>query len=226
MSVSSFERPWLSRVWYTISRRVCQVVGVALYRVRYTGRENIPPEGGVLVVANHQSHFDPPLVGMGCMRRMNYLARESLFAIRPLGWVINSLDAIPIKRDGLGLDGIKETLRRLRRGEMVLMFPEGTRTRDGQVGPFRPGFTALALRSGASILPVGIEGAYQVWPRSRRFPSLVGRIHVHYGPAILPEEIQLYADRDRQLVEEVRNRVRACLAVLRRHPNFAHLPPP
>ncbi len=103
MGGASVERPWLSRVWYAAARRVCQVVGVTLYQVRYSGRENIPPEGGVLVVANHQSHFDPPLVGLGCMRRMNYLARESLFAIRPLRWIITSFDAIPIKRDGLGL---------------------------------------------------------------------------------------------------------------------------
>jgi 1-acyl-sn-glycerol-3-phosphate acyltransferase len=223
---SGAQRSWEYRVWYALARRVCQVFAVGLYRVRYSGRENIPPEGGVLVVANHQSHFDPPLVGMGCMREMNYLARESLFAIRPLRWVMNCFDAIPIKRDGLGLEGIKETLRRLKRGEMVLMFPEGTRTWDGQVGPFRPGFTTLALRSDACILPVGIEGAYQVWPRWRRFPDLVGRIHVHYGPVILPEQIRSYAQHERQLVEEVRNRVRACLAVLRRHPNFAHLPPP
>jgi len=220
------KRSWMYRAWYASAQRVCQVVGVALYQVRYSGRENIPPQGGVLVVANHQSHFDPPLVGMGCMREMNYLARESLFSIAPLRWVIQSFDAIPIKRDGLGLEGIKETLRRLRRGEMVLMFPEGTRTKDGQVGPFRPGFTTLALRSGACILPVGIEGAYQVWPRFKRFPAFVGRIHVHYGPVIPPEEIQAYAERERELVEEVRRRVRACVAVLRRHPNFAHLPPP
>lgn len=224
--LSGAARSWPSRAWYALSRRVCQVVGVALYQVRYSGQENIPAEGGVLVVANHQSHFDPPLVGMGCMRRMNYLARESLFAIPPLRWVIQSFDAIPIKRDGLGLEGIKETLRRLKRGEMVLMFPEGTRTRDGQIGPFRPGFTTLALRSGACILPVGIEGAYHVWPRRRPVPALFGRIHVHYGPAITPEEIQQCAERERELVEEVRNRVRACLAALRRHPNFAHLPPP
>ncbi|MCS7304358.1 MAG: 1-acyl-sn-glycerol-3-phosphate acyltransferase [Thermoguttaceae bacterium] len=217
---------WGYRLLYAIARRVCQVFAVGLYQVRYTGRENIPPEGGVLVVANHQSHFDPPLVGMGCMRELNYLARDSLFRVRPLRWIMELFDTIPIKRDGMGLEGIKETLRRLKQGEMVLMFPEGTRCWDGQVGPFRPGFTTLALRSGASILPVGIEGAYQVWPRWRRFPHLVGRIHVHYGPVLSPEEIQALAQHEQDLVEEVRNRVRACLAVLRRHPNFAHLPPP
>ena len=101
---------------------------------------------------------------------MNYLARETLFRFAPLGWLIHSLDAIPIDRDGLGLNGIKESLRRLKRGEMVLIFPEGTRTRDGEMAPFRPGFTVLAARSKAWILPVAIEGAFDAWPRSRKLP--------------------------------------------------------
>ena len=115
------------------------LTGILAYGVRYSGRANIPKTGAVLVVSNHQSHLDPTLVGAGCDRRMNYLARETLFHFAPLRWLIRSLDAIPIDRDGLGLNGIKESLRRLKRGEMVLIFPEGTRTRDGDVAPFRPG---------------------------------------------------------------------------------------
>ena len=84
-----------------------------------------------------------------------------------------------------GSGGIKESLKRLKRGEMVLIFPEGTRTRDGEIAPFRPGFTALAVRSNAAILPVAVEGAFQVWPRWKKFPGL-GRIRVHYGEPILP----------------------------------------
>ena len=96
---------------------------------------------------------------------------------------------------------------------MVLIFPEGTRSHDGEIGPFRPGFTALAARSGAAILPAAIEGAFDAWPRWRKFPR-PGTIHVHYGPPILPGEI---AGRDeRQLLAEVQDRVRQCQAVLRR----------
>ena len=163
-------------------------MAVLVYRVRYYGRENIPAAGGVLVVSNHQSHFDPPLVGIGCPRRMNYVARETLFRFAPFGWLIHSVGAIPIDREGIGLGGIKESLRRLKRGEMVLIFPEGTRSRDGEIAPFRPGFTALAVRSGAAILPVAIDGAFQVWPRWRKFPGR-GRIRVRYGVPITPAEI-------------------------------------
>lgn len=201
------QRSLPSRVWYVFLQSVLQLAGIIVYRVRYSGRENIPASGGVLVVSNHQSHFDPPLIGMGCPRRMNYLARDTLFRFAPFRWLISSVDSIPIDREGIGLGGIKEALRRLKRGEMVLIFPEGTRTHDGQIAPFRPGFTALAVRSGAAILPVAVEGAFQAFPRWQKFPG-PGRIRVQFGEPIMPAE---FAGRDeRQLLVEVERRVRQC----------------
>ncbi len=207
-----------NRLWYQFLRWLIYATGILAYGVRYRGCENIPKTGAVLVVSNHQSHFDPPLVGAGCWRRMNYLARQTLFRFAPLGWLIRSLDAIPIDRDGLGLTGIKESLRRLKRGEMVLIFPEGTRTSNGEIAPFRPGFTVLAARSKAWILPVAIEGAYDAWPRSQQFPG-PGRIHVLFGEPIPPEEVASRDERD--LMAEVERRVRQCHATLREHPAFA-----
>ncbi len=206
------------RLWYRLIQRGCQLVGVVAFQVRYTGRENIPAEGGVLVISNHQSHFDPALIGLGCPRQMNYLARDTLFHFAPFRWLIRSLDAIPINREGIGLAGIRESLRRLKRGEVVLIFPEGTRSPDGRIAPFRPGFTALAVRSKAAILPAAIEGANLAWPRHQKLPGL-GRICVHYGKPILPEE--LVGCDERELVEEVQRRVRACHARLREHSIFS-----
>jgi 1-acyl-sn-glycerol-3-phosphate acyltransferase len=201
-----------SRLWYEFLKRVLQLVAILGYRVRHSGLHHIPPEGGVLVVSNHQSHFDPPLVGIGCPRRMNYVSRDTLFRFAPLGWLLSSVDSIPIDREGIGLGGIKESLKRLKRGEMVLIFPEGTRSADGEIHPFRPGFTALAVRSKAAILPVAIDGAFAAWPRWKKFPGL-GRIRVHFGEPILPGE---FAGRDeRDLLAEVERRVRECQARLR-----------
>jgi 1-acyl-sn-glycerol-3-phosphate acyltransferase len=206
------QRSLPSRLWYSLLQHGLQLLAIAVYRVRYSGRRNIPTIGGVLVVSNHQSHLDPPLVGIGCPRQMNYLARDTLFRFAPFRWLISSVDAIPIDREGIGLGGIKESLRRLKRGEMVLIFPEGTRSHDGQIAPFRPGFTALAARSGAAILPVAIEGAFQAWPRWRNWPGS-GRIRVRFGAPITPAEI---AGRDeRELLAEVERRVRQCHEELR-----------
>jgi 1-acyl-sn-glycerol-3-phosphate acyltransferase len=201
-----------SRLWYEFLKRVLQLVAILGYRVRHSGLHHIPPEGGVLVVSNHQSHFDPPLVGIGCPRRMNYVSRDTLFRFAPLGWLLSSVDSIPIDREGIGLGGIKESLKRLKRGEMVLIFPEGTRSADGEIHPFRPGFTALAVRSKAAILPVAIDGAFAAWPRWKKFPGL-GRIRVHFGEPILPGEFAGRAERD--LLAEVERRVRECQARLR-----------
>ena len=143
-----------------------RLMAVASFRFRSFGSRNMPPEGPVLVCSNHQSHLDPVLVGMVFGRRLNFIARKSLFKFALLRWLIQFLDAIPINRDGMGLEGIKESIRRLRRGEVVLIFPEGTRTTDGELAQLKPGFCALTRRTKAALLPVAIDGAYQAWPRN------------------------------------------------------------
>jgi 1-acyl-sn-glycerol-3-phosphate acyltransferase len=207
------KRSYLSYLWYEFLRLFVQMIAMLAFGIRFSGQKNIPEEGGVLVVSNHQSHLDPPLVGLGCRRRMNYLARESLFGFPPFRWLIKSLDAVPLDREGIGLSGIKESLRRLKRGEMLLIFPEGTRTIDGQIKTFRPGFTSLAIRSRAAILPVAIQGAFQCWPKTRTFPR-PGKIHIHYGEPILAEEFE--GMDERELLVLVENRVRQCQAKISR----------
>jgi 1-acyl-sn-glycerol-3-phosphate acyltransferase len=203
-------------MWYQLIQRAFQLVMVLKYHVRYSGWHNIPKEGGVLVVSNHQSHLDPPLVGIGCRRPMSYLARESLFRFAPFGRFIYSIGAIPLDRDGVGLSGIKEALKRLKRGEMVVVFPEGTRSKDGKIAPFRPGFTTLAVRSKAAILPVAIDGAFEAYPRWRKFPG-PGRIRVHYGVPLTAAELE--GRDERELVNEIEDRVRKCQDLLR---GFSH----
>ena len=136
-----------------------------------------------------------------------------MFDFAPLRLLIQSLDAIPIDREGLGLSGLKETLRRVKRGELVLIFPEGTRSPDGEVAPLKPGFSALAKRAKVPLVPVGIDGAYQAWPRNQMLPW-VGTIHVHIGEPIPVEQAQ--AADERELVAEVQRRIRHCHQMARR----------
>jgi 1-acyl-sn-glycerol-3-phosphate acyltransferase len=161
----------------------------------------------VLVVSNHQSHLDPILIGLACDRRLNYVARDTLFGFKPFRWLINSLDAIPIDREGIGLGGLKESLRRLKDGEMLLIFPEGTRTRNGGVGELKPGFLALARRSKVPVLPVAIDGAYESWPRRNLFPW-PAVIHVRFGPIVDPQQSANFSDE--LLHSEVDRRIRKC----------------
>lgn len=200
-------RSLAKRIWYAFLHQACRGLGVALFRIRCEGRRHVPPSGGVLVLSSHQSHLDPVLIGLACDRRLNYLARDSLFGFAPFRWLIRSLDAIPLNREGLGLDGLKETLRRLKRQEMVLIFPEGRRSSDGNVAPLKPGFCALARRANVALAPAAIMGAFEAWPRTQTFPS-TANIFVQFGPPITPQEIQALDDNG--LVAEVERRIRAC----------------
>jgi 1-acyl-sn-glycerol-3-phosphate acyltransferase len=193
------------------------ILALLAYRFRRTGVHNVPRRGPILVVSNHQSYLDPPLIGCGFPRQMSFLARETLFRSRLFGGLIRSVNAIPIDREGMGLAGLKETLRRLKQGAAVLVFPEGTRSTDGEMQPFRPGFTALAVRSRAAILPAAIEGAFRSWPRRQKFPSR-STVQVHFGPPLLPDEFQ--RQDERALALEVETRVRECQRILRSRPPF------
>jgi len=135
-----------------------------------------------------------------------------LFRVPILAPLIRHLDAIPIDREGTGLAGLKETLRRLKAGELVLIFPEGTRTRDGEVAPLKPGFIAVARRSRVPLIPVGLDGAYQAWPRTALFPR-AGRVAVVIGEPISAD--QLAAMSDDELLAELEQRILTCHASAR-----------
>ncbi|MBC8867851.1 MAG: 1-acyl-sn-glycerol-3-phosphate acyltransferase [Planctomycetes bacterium] len=206
------QRSLFKRSGYSFLRVLSRLVVVLFFRIRCRNRQRVPTEGGALVCSNHQSFFDPVLVGVGFHRRLNYLARKTLFRFGPFRWMIEFLDAIPIDREGFGLGGIKETLKRLKRGEMVLIFPEGTRTTDGEVSRLKPGFVALARRGKVPLLPIGLDGAYESWPREAPLPR-PAPIHVWFGEPITPAMMDDLTDE--QLVEELERRIRHCHAQAR-----------
>ena len=206
------------RLWYRFVRAVCYLIAKIFFRFQSLDSNRVPETGPLLLLSNHQSHLDPVLVGIGCRRAITSLARQTLFDTPGLAWVIRSLDSIPIDRDGLGLAGLKETLRRLRRDEAVLLFPEGRRSDDGQLATLKPGVCALARRGRATLIPVGIDGAFEAWPRRRRLPR-PGRIRVCYGEPIDSETVA--ACSDSEWLDLLSERIRACQASARarRQPN-------
>ncbi|MCA9176204.1 MAG: 1-acyl-sn-glycerol-3-phosphate acyltransferase [Planctomycetales bacterium] len=203
---TEFQLPLHKRLGYRAVRWTSRMMGVATLRLRCHHRWRLDELDGALVCANHQSYLDPILIGCTFDRKVNYLARETLFRF-PLGPVIRFLDAIPLNRDGLGLAGMKETLKRLRRGEPVLVFPEGTRSRDGALQPMMPGVCSLARRGRVPILPVGIAGAFESWPRQRLMP-LPSVVDVVVGEPISQEWYQQRDDE--QLLCELSARIDVC----------------
>jgi 1-acyl-sn-glycerol-3-phosphate acyltransferase len=146
-------------------------------RTLYLSR--VPQTGAVLFAVNHQSYLDPVLVGSPPPRVTYFMARRSLF-VGLFGRIIRFVRAFPVDRDRADLQAVRESIGLLGRGQCVMIFPEGTRSRDGRIGALRAGFGMLARRAGAPILPVYIDGAYRAWPRHHLLPKPVP-IRVWYG---------------------------------------------
>jgi 1-acyl-sn-glycerol-3-phosphate acyltransferase len=201
-------------LWYRLVQIVSILVFLVQGGVRATGREHVPRDGGVLLVANHLSFLDVFVLGLLLRRPLNYVARSSLF-FPPLGWLIRSVGAFPIEREGVGKQGLVETLRRLQAGGIVTLFPEGTRSPDGELQPLKPGIAVLVSRARVPVVPVGIAGTFEAWSRHRRWPR-PHPMRVHYAPPIFPADLggldrsaitALIHDRMAAAVSEARRRL-------------------
>jgi 1-acyl-sn-glycerol-3-phosphate acyltransferase len=173
--------------WYRFVQFLTATLAVVVVRWRATGREHLPQSGGVLLVSNHLSYLDVFFLGIPLRRPLNYVARSTLF-VPVLAMLMRSVGAFPIQREGMGASGMKETLRRLRAGGIVTLFPEGTRSPDGDLGPLKPGIAVLVARAGVPVVPVGLAGTFEIWPRSRLIPA-PHPIRIHYGRPIFPEAL-------------------------------------
>ena len=202
----------LRLVWYRLWQRVAGFLFVLVFGLRVHHRRRFPRTGGVLVVANHQSYLDPILAAAGMPRAFHPMARESLFRFAPFRWLIRSLYAFPVRRGTADLAAVKEALRRLKAGSVVLVFPEGTRTPDGSIGPMHGGPAAIAARAGVPIVPMVIDGAFEAWPRTHRLPR-PHLIRVACGAPVMPPQ---YEGADAAAVmAEVRRRMVELQAELR-----------
>jgi 1-acyl-sn-glycerol-3-phosphate acyltransferase len=164
--------PWLMDRWWDLGKTTCFFTTTALWSLRTAGAHHVPRTGPVLALSNHQSFLDPVLVGLAIPRYVRFVHRQTLQKNKLLAWVMASLRAIPIDHKGFSREGLQATLDVLAAGHCVGMFPEGERTHDGSVEPFKPGIALLLKRVKAPILPVGIAGAYAAFSRHMKVPKL------------------------------------------------------
>lgn len=163
---------------------LCRFGLQAIARVRVEGLEDLPHEGPLILAANHLSNADPPFIGgwlsPALGRRPTFLAKDALFR-GPLGMLIRSLGAEPVKAGGSDIGAYRTAKGILDKGGVVAILPEGTRSFDGVMGDPRPGVSMLATRTGTSVLPIGISGTDDLIARERTLPNIGSRITLRVG---------------------------------------------
>jgi 1-acyl-sn-glycerol-3-phosphate acyltransferase len=180
--------------WFWFARWICRVFCIIFFRWRVYGRENVPARGAFVLVSNHQSYLDPIFCGGPIKRHMHFLARDTLFTNWFFGRLISSVNTIPVKRGQADLSAMRKIIGKLKEGKGVCLFPEGARTSDGKIKPFKPGFGLLCRRGGAAVVPVVIDGAFECWPRHKKIFS-PGSVSVCYGKAITAERVKNMSDK-------------------------------
>ncbi|HQR41738.1 MAG TPA: lysophospholipid acyltransferase family protein [Gemmatales bacterium] len=161
---------WSRRIWHWLAFYFFGFLFFFGNSFRRFGMHRVPKDGPFLIVCNHESLWDPPMAGVTLSRPVSYMARKTLFDNPLLAAMITRQGGFAVDLEGVGLDGIKTTLKRLEDGEGVLVFPEGTRSRDGNMLPFLKGIVLLIRRAKVPVLPVGIAGNYHAWPPKYKLP--------------------------------------------------------
>ncbi|MSR51903.1 MAG: 1-acyl-sn-glycerol-3-phosphate acyltransferase [Gemmataceae bacterium] len=223
--------PWVATRWWEFWKLLVFPTVSTLMSLRYSGGQHVPRTGPVLFLSNHQSFLDPVLIGLSLPRQARFVHRQTLQNKKWLTWLMASLRGIPIDHRGFSREGLQATLDALECGESVAMFPEGERTHDGLLGEFKPGISLLIKRTKCPIIPIGIAGAFDAWPRTCKLPRLsplfltpsAGTVAVAIGKPIEPgryeksTRVEMLADLRRevavqmQLAESLRRKRREAL---------------
>lgn len=203
---------------YRIGWTCFRVMYATYFRWRVLNAERVPLQGGVILASNHASFLDPPLVGSGLKRDINYLARESLFRFPGIGALLHSWNAVPVDRDGGGAKGLKIILDRLLNGAGIILFPEGTRTKDGNLQPARSGIGLTVIKSAAPVVPVRVFGTFEAYGRNIKFPH-PHRVTVKYGQPMNFEKLRAEAKtcnkaRLKEIYQQVADEIMAAIGKL------------
>jgi len=197
---------------YRIGHTLCKVGAVLGFRLKVYGRENLIEEGPAILASNHASYIDPPLVGVACNKDIYYLARKSLFEKPVFGPLIARVNAFPVDRDRGDVAAVRAILQILKAGNRVVVFPEGTRSSDGNLQPAKAGVGLIIAKSLAPVVPIRIFGSYAALPKT-------GGIRL-FSPVTLVVGKPLYFTKqdlgtgERSVYQELSDRVMAAIAAL------------
>lgn len=203
---------------YFVGWSLFRLMYATYFRWRVCNPERVPGSGSAIIASNHASFLDPPIVGCGLKRDINFLARESLFRYPGIGALLRSWNAVPVDRDGGGGKGLKAILDRLLMGGAIILFPEGTRTKDGKLQRARSGIGLIVIKSTAPVIPVRTFGTFECYHRKLKF-HLPHRLVVKYGrpldfAALRAEAKTCDKQRLKVIYQEVADEIMAAIARL------------
>jgi len=193
--------------WH-LSRLVLAIFG----RCRYIDPDNVPKTGAVIIAPNHVSYLDPPTAGSGYRRVTHFMAKQELFKIPVLGWLIKAVGSFPVKQHSADRNALRTALELLSKGEVVCIFPEGTRSLDGKLLPAQAGIGMIAIKSRAPVVPVALIGTERVLPPHSFFFHF-SRVTVVYGRPMTFDDLY-NRGLEREAVEEVGRRIMSAIASL------------
>ena len=199
--------------YYWIGYHFSRIMAQIFFRFRILHRERMINRGPVILAMNHQSYFDPPLAGTATDRAIYFLARRTLLNVPLLGWLLPRLNVIPVDQDNIDRRALKTLIQVVRAGNGALVFPEGSRTMDGDLQPGMPGIGLVIAKTGAPVVPMRIFGAHEALPRGSGRPRLFHPITVVVGTPIhfQPED---FADRGRDVYARASQRVMDAIAAI------------
>jgi 1-acyl-sn-glycerol-3-phosphate acyltransferase len=177
---------------YTGGQVLCRIFSTMWFDLQVQGIRNVPLKGGVLIVANHQSYLDPMLAAVRLTRPMTYFAKSELFENKYFNWLIRSLGAFPVRQGEGDVGAVREAITKLKEGRALVLFPEGSRTDDGELLPIEGGVGLIARKAGVPVVPCIIEGSYKSWPRETKVFK-PANIDIWYGKPIDPNGMKAAA---------------------------------
>jgi 1-acyl-sn-glycerol-3-phosphate acyltransferase len=190
-----FARPWAD-LWFDL-----KVYGV----------EKVPKQGGVLIVSNHQSFLDPVLFACKLPRPLSFFAKSELFENKFFGAFIRSLNAFPVRQGEGDIGAVKEVIRRLHEGHALNVYPEGSRTFNGEIDKMQPGVGLMIRRAQVPVVPAVIDGSFQAWPRGGKHKIF----RPHPIRIVFGDPVELHHLKGPHLIERVGNTLNTMLKDLR-----------
>ncbi|SET89762.1 1-acyl-sn-glycerol-3-phosphate acyltransferase [Salinibacillus kushneri] len=182
---------------YSLGKFICSVIFKTLYRIKVIGKENIPNEGPVIICSNHISNFDPPVVGITSPRRIHFMAKGELFNNKWIGGLLRRLNAFPVRRGMKDRQALRDGLKVLKENETLGLFPEGTRSRNGELKRGLAGAGFFALRSKATIIPCAIIGEYKPFKR----------LTVIYGESVPMDHLRSGKASAQEVVDQIMSEI-------------------